>query len=174
MKIIIYGFSGSGKSTLSKLIAKEYELPILHVDKILYNPGWERKTKDESREIMAKFLNAHKNWVIDGNGNSLFFDERMKMADKIIFMNFSRWTCFKQAKQRYKEYKDKPRESRPEGCEEKFNFSFIWWILFSGRATKRVKKFKSILKTLPEKIIVLKNRKDVKHLISHMDTVLLK
>ena len=36
---------------------------------------------------MTEFLNTHKNWIIDGNGNSLFFDERMKMADKIIFMN---------------------------------------------------------------------------------------
>ena len=48
MKIVVYGYSGSGKSTLTKLIAKEYELPVLHVDKILYNPNWERKSKDEN------------------------------------------------------------------------------------------------------------------------------
>ena len=174
MKIVVYGYSGSGKSTLTKIISKEYELPVLHVDKILYNPNWERKSKDESKQLMAQFLKTNKNWIIDGNGVSMLFDERMQMADKIIFMNFSPWKCYKQARKRYKEYKNKERESRPDGCHEKFNRSFAWWILFDGRKKDRVIKLNEPLKKYPEKIVVLNNEKEVNNFVSKLDTFLLK
>lgn len=174
MKIVIYGYSGSGKSTLANIISKEYELPVLHVDKILYNENWERKSKEESKELMASFLKLNNNRIIDGNGVSMLFEERMKMADKIIFMNFSPWTCYKQAKKRYKEYKDKDRSSRPEGCKEKFDFSFKWWVLFEGRKKSRALKLNEPLKLYPEKSIVLTNEKEVTAFLSNLDNYLLK
>ena len=51
MKIMIYGYSGSGKSTIAKIISEEYSLPILYVDKILYNENWVRKDKEESKKL---------------------------------------------------------------------------------------------------------------------------
>lgn len=174
MKIVVYGYSGSGKSTLTKIIAEEYCLPVLHVDKILYNANWVRKTKDESKQLISDFLKSNKNWIIDGNGVSLYFDERMEMADKIIFMNFSRWQCYKQAKKRFKEHKNKNRASRPDDCCEKFDFSFKWWILFSGRKKDRVKKLMEPINKHPEKIIVLKNTEDFTSFVKKMDSILLK
>ena len=75
MKIMIYGYSGSGKSTIAKIISEEYSLPILYVDKILYNANWVRKEKEESKNLMAAFLKQNKNWVIDGNAVSFLFEE---------------------------------------------------------------------------------------------------
>lgn len=174
MKIMIYGYSGSGKSTIAKIISEEYSLPILYVDKILHNENWVRKDKEESKNLIASFLKQNKNWVIDGNAVSFLFEERAQMADKVIFMNFSRWVCYKQAKERYKKYKNTIRESAPDGCSEKFDFSFKWWVLFEGRKAKRKAKFENLVKSHPGKIIVLKNKKDVQYFLNNMDIILLK
>lgn len=175
MKIMIFGYSGSGKSTLAEYIAAEYSLPILYIDKTLYNDNWERKTKEESFNETAVFLKKNNNWIIDGNGtNRCLFKERAELADKIIFMNFSRLACYKAAKNRYREYKNKDRTSRPNNCPEKFDLSFRWRILFGGRTRKRKAKFKEILKSHPEKIILIKNKKDVDYFKNNMDTLLLR
>ena len=175
MKIMIFGYSGAGKSTLAEYIAKEYSLSIFYIDKALYNENWERKTKEQSYNESYNFLQNNKNRIIDGNGTTrCLFKERAELADKIIFMNFSRFKCYKAAKERYKEYKNKDRTSRPDNCCEKFDFSFKWWILFEGRTFKRKAKFKEILKKYPEKMIILKNKKDVANFKEKMDTLLLR
>lgn len=174
MKIMIYGYSGSGKSTISKIIGKEYSLPILYVDHTLYKENWEKKTSEETLLEMQSFLKKNNNWIIDGNAARVLFKERAKLADKIIFMNFSRWECYKNAKKRFKEYKNKPRESRPEGCNEKFDFSFKHWILFKGRNRKRTALLESILDEFREKCIVLTNKKEVENFLSNLDNYLLK
>lgn len=171
---MIIGFSGSGKSTLSKEISEEYGLPILYIDKTIYNANWKRKTEDESLNEIASFLRSNKNWVVDGNGVNKMFDERAELADKIIYMCFSRCHCYKAAKARYKEYKNKERESRPEGCHEKFDHSFKMWILFGGRKKERVNRFNEILKKHPQKAIILKNKKDVAYFKENMDNLLLR
>ena len=43
MKVALIGYSGCGKSTLGKLIAEKYSLPIQHLDKVHWLPGWKER-----------------------------------------------------------------------------------------------------------------------------------
>jgi adenylate kinase family enzyme len=76
-------------------------------------------------------------------------------------LKFNRFTCYFQALKRAFKYRKIQRESAPEGCREKFSFSFQWWILFAGRTRKRNKFFSKTINKYSHKIIILKNRKDV-------------
>ena len=84
MKFCVLGYSGAGKSTLSKLLAKFYNLPLLHFDQIKFSENWQNRNKEEIlfdlREIMK--LNQ---WVIDGNYFSFDFELRIKQADLLFF-----------------------------------------------------------------------------------------
>ena len=162
MRISIIGYSASGKSTLAKTIGEILGIPILHLDKVNFLPNWEERKKTESTKIVEDFINNNKNkFIIDGNYSKFAYELRMKISDKIIFMDFDRFTCLFQAFQRYNEYKGKVRDSMSEGCCEKLDWDFIKWILFEGRKEERVNKFNKLIEEYREKIIILKNRKEV-------------
>ena len=93
MRIAIIGYSGSGKSTLARKLAEQYNLPVLHFDKVQFRPNWEIRPQ-QSKEVMTKaFLDLHDSWVIDGNYSKLYFERRMAEADVIILLLFGRLSC---------------------------------------------------------------------------------
>lgn len=166
MKIMIVGFSGSGKSTLAKKLADIYNVPILYLDTVQFLEGWKDRDNDEALEIIKNFLDTNDNWIIDGNYFKRWATRRANEADKIIFMNFGRLVCLRQAFKRAKEYKNKTRESMTIGCNERMNLSFIHWILFGGRTRYRLNKYKNLKETYPNKFIEIKNHKELEEFLS--------
>ena len=161
MKICVLGYSGAGKSTLSKLLAKFYNLPLLHFDQIKFSENWQNRNKEEILFDLREFMKLNQ-WVIDGNYFSFDFELRIKQADFIIFLNYSRFLCLRQARKRYKEYKGKVRDSVAKGCYEKFDLKFLLWILFQERTAKRKKHYKQMITLYPGKVLVFKNPKKLK------------
>lgn len=161
MKYVIMGHSGSGKSTLAKKISDFYNYPLLYLDCVHFLPNWKDRDKDEASNIIKDFMNNNESWVIDGNYFDLMFDERVKNADKIIILYFNRISCLLRAYKRYFKYKGKVRDSMTQGCEETMDFEFIKWILYEGRTKNRMSKFKDIEKTYKDKIIIIKNQKEL-------------
>lgn len=173
MKIAIIGYSGSGKSTLATELGKIYHLPILHMDKIAFYPNWVEKDDEKRKEELASFLNENPDhWVIDGNYNHIYYNERMSQADLIIFMNFNRFVCYFSALKRAIKYSNKVRESAPEKCKEKFSLSFQRWILFEGRTKHRKSKYQKVKLKYPNKFLEFKSRKKVNEYINILKKVL--
>ncbi|APF24847.1 DNA topology modulation protein [Clostridium butyricum] len=163
MKIAIIGYSGSGKSTLAKKLSERFKIPVLYLDTINFESHWKERDREEAKAMVKDFMN-NESWVIDGNYKDFHQERRMKEADKIIFMNFPRRKCFKQAYSRYLNFKNKVRESIAEGCEEKFDLEFIKWILFTGRSKKYKQRYLEICNKYKGKVIICKNLKEVKKL----------
>jgi adenylate kinase family enzyme len=160
MKIAIIGYSGSGKSTLAKNLAHYYEIPVLFLDTVNFLPNWVERSKQDGRLIVSDFM-QNDSWVIDGNYSDFFQRERLEQSDKIIFMNFPRRICIYRAFKRYLKYKNTTREDMANGCIEKIDLEFIWWILHEGRNKERRNHYKQIERDFKEKIVVLKNPKEV-------------
>ena len=162
MKIVIIGYSGSGKSTLASKLAKLYNLPLLYLDKISFNPNWKEKTREEKVEALREFLNKNQDgWIIDGNFFSILMEERLAQADLIIHLDFNRFTCYFSSLKRAISYRNKYRESAPIHCNEKFDISFQWWILVQGRSKHRKDRIKKIASYYENKFLNFKNRKEV-------------
>lgn len=161
MRIAIIGYSGSGKSTLAEKLGKHYSLPVLHLDCVHWLPGWVERDRESEREIVADFLDRHTDWVIDGNYSRTHYERRMAEADAIIFMNFNRFTCLSRAVKRLKTYRGKTRASITEGCDEKIDFEFFSWLVWKGRTKKRRRKFREILEKYPEKVMIIRNQKEL-------------
>lgn len=160
MKIAIIGYSGSGKSTLAKKLSEKYKCPLLYLDTVNFEKNWIERNREEGKKIVYNFM-KNESWIIDGNYHTFYHERRMEEADKIIFMNFPRWVCFKQAYKRYLKFRNRTRESMSEGCNEKFDFEFILWILFKGRSTKYKERYQKICTKYKDKVIICKNRIDV-------------
>ena len=161
MRISIIGYSSSGKSTLAQNLGNILNIPVLHLDKVNFLPEWKERNKEESKKIVEDFIKNNDKFIIDGNYIKFIYDLRMKLSDKIIFLDFDRITCLFQAFQRYNKYKGKVRDSMTEGCYEKLDWDFIKWILFDGRNEERINRYNKIIEEYKDKIIILKNRKEV-------------
>lgn len=160
MRIAIIGYSGSGKSTTARIISKYARVPLLHLDSVHFGPGWTERSDDECRAIVKAFVEGGR-WVIDGNYSKLCMDERLERADTILYLNFNRFTCFFRAFRRYLKYRGQTRPDLGEDCPEKFDFAFISWLLWSGRTKARKKKFDEIAEKYNDKILIIKNQKQL-------------
>ena len=161
MKIAIVGYSGSGKSTLARFLSQHFQINVLYLDKVNWLPDWVERPKDETRAIVAEFLDANESWVIDGSYGGVHYQRRMEEADKIIFLNFNRITCLFRALKRRREYEGKNRFSMTEGCPERITWQFFWWLVWTGRSKKRRNKFKFLQENYKDKITVLKNQRQL-------------
>ena len=161
MKIAIIGYSGSGKSTLAATLSHYYSIPKLHMDTLQFQPGWQDSDREWMLTEIKTFLTKHEAWVIAGNYSWCCYEERMQEADQIIFLNFSAWNCLLRAFKRYLKYRGKVRESMAAGCQEQFNWQFIRWILWDGRSKSAKERYKWVLETYPDKVVILSSQKEI-------------
>jgi len=160
MRIAILGYSGSGKSTLAKYLSTYYSIPVLYLDTIQFEANWKERNRQEAISMVAEFM-SKEDWIIDGNYTSFLQDERLDLADYIIYMAFSRFNCLLRAYKRYFRYKNTSRESMASGCIEKIDIPFVWWILHKGRSKEKKQYYNSVLQKYHTKSIVLNNQKQL-------------
>lgn len=160
MKVAIIGYSGSGKSTLASQLGDFYNCPVLYLDKIQFEANWKERDEETAIKMVKEFLDNNDSWIIDGNYTKFLREQRMKEADIIIFMCFSRLICLCQAYNRYRKYKGKTRESMADDCCEKLDFEFVKWILSDGRSKEKKKQYGETIRKYSHKIVILKNRRD--------------
>ena len=168
MKIAIIGYSGAGKSTLAEKLSHYYSIPKLHMDTLQFQPGWQDSDREWMFTEMKNFLTKQESWVIDGNYSWCFYEERMKEADQIIFLNFSPLTCLFRAFKRYLKYRGKVRESMAAGCQEQFNWEFIRWILRDGRTNNAKERYQKLSDTYPEKMHILHSQAEIDYFLQSL------
>lgn len=76
------GPCGAGKSTLAFELARRPDLPLHHMDRLNWKPGWVESNCDELRSAVSKVA-AGERWLIDGNyGGTL--EQRLPFADTVV------------------------------------------------------------------------------------------
>ncbi|MHC5248283.1 P-loop NTPase family protein [Enterococcus sp. LJL90] len=160
MKIQIVGYSGSGKSTLASYLAERKKLPLLFLDSVQFTQNWQERDFEEKEALVQSFMQQSA-WIIDGNYQTLFFEERIAAADQIIIMTFSRLAALWRVFKRYLTYRGKTRPSMAEGNLEKLDWEFIWWVLYQGRTKERRQMFTDIQQAYPQKVVLIKNQRQL-------------
>lgn len=167
-RIVIVGSSGSGKSTLARELGKKLNLPIIHLDKYYWNPGWVSTPAPIWKEKVSALTQAEQ-WIIDGNYRDTL-DTRLQAADTVIFLDLPRWVCVCRAIKRRIKYRNSPRPDMAPGCEETLfkpdfpDFLFRIWN-YPHRAKPNVEKH--LFELDPRKrIIRLSSRNDANKFIA--------
>lgn len=161
MKIAVLGYSGSGKSTLARQLGELYGVPVLHLDRVMFLPGWQERPKDEQLAIVQDFMDSNDGWVIDGNYSNLLQERRLEEADEVVFLLFNRFSALSRVAKRYRTYRGRSRPDMAEGCSEKLDAAFIRWVLWEGRSAKKRAGFERKRKLCGAKGVVLKNQRQI-------------
>ena len=158
-RIIIIGCGGAGKSTLARQLGDKLNIPVVHLDKLWWKPGWVEMDRDEFDELHRRELSKEK-WIMDGNFNRTM-PERIARCDTIIYLDFSRFACLRGVIKRVLTTYGTVRPDMGEGCPERIDFEFLKWVWNYNR-DKRERNYKLLNEAEHAETIVLKNRRAVK------------
>ncbi|WP_459524883.1 DNA topology modulation protein [Leuconostoc lactis] len=158
-KIMIIGCGGSGKSTLARKLGHSIDVPVFHLDTLLWQDNWQMSSKDEQKSIINDILDKNQ-WIIDGN-YSATLEMRIAKADTVIFIDRNRIICLFNVLKRYMHYKGRSRPDMHDNCPEKIDFEFLHWIwtFNKNRKPKIIKTLADVQNT--KNVVVLKNNRQI-------------
>lgn len=126
-RVLVIGSPGAGKSTLSHLLAERSGLPLHHLDRLFWLPGWVERDREEGRAELAEVL-AGARWIIDGNYGSTM-PMRVARADSIVWLDYPTSLCLARVFRRWWHYRGRARPDMTEGCPENLNLEFLLYVL---------------------------------------------
>ena len=114
-RIALLGSAGAGKSWLGRQLAELLDVPVIHLDRLYWKPGWVATPDPEWQEIQRR-ERGREAWIADGiqEGRidaSLWLDA----ADTIVFIDVSPLTSIVRVIRRRWESADGPE--MPADCE---------------------------------------------------------
>ena len=164
-RILIIGCGGAGKSTLARQLGEKLELPVVHLDKLFWKPGWVEENSEEFDRKLAIELEKTK-WIIDGNFNRTM-PQRLSKCDTIIYLDFSRWACLWGVAKRIITTYGTVRPDMGEGCPERLDLDFLRWV-WNYNKDKRQRNYRLLNEAAHAEKIVLKNRRMVKQFLKSL------
>ncbi len=155
-RIMIIGCGGAGKSTLARVLGEKLDIPVVHLDKLWWRPGWVEAPREEFDSLLAAELEKPR-WVMDGNFNRTM-PQRLAKCDTVIYLDFSRMACLWGVCKRVLTTYGKVRPDMGEGCPERFDLEFLKWV-WNFNKEHRESFYRRLNEAENIRTIVLKNRR---------------
>lgn len=134
-RVMIIGPCGSGKSTLSFELAKRLGLPLIHMDKLNWQPGWIDSPDDVLLARVEEAVSGDR-WLIEGNYGGTMAP-RLARADTVIYLDYPLPLCFWRMLKRVWHYRGRVRPDMTEGCPERFDLEFMWYLANWNRGPRQ-------------------------------------
>jgi len=133
-RILVIGSGGAGKSTFSRQLGALMGLPVIHLDRYYWKPGWQMTPAEEWNALVVQLADRDE-WIMDGNyGGSLSI--RLKRCDAVVFFDFPRIKCLWGVIKRRLTTGKRPRTDMADGCREQVTWEFVRWIWRYRKASR--------------------------------------
>ena len=126
-RVAILGCSGAGKTTFARRFSELTGLPIIHLDREFWNPGWVASEQEEFRGRIIKLYEADE-WIADGNYGSTIPD-RLDRADTVFILDYPTRTCLFGLLKRVVTGIGRDRPDCAGGCPERLDWELIRYVL---------------------------------------------
>jgi adenylate kinase family enzyme len=124
---LVLGPGGAGKSVLARELAGITGLPLIHLDREFWKPGWTKPERDEWHAKLDQLL-AGDAWIADGTHIDTI-DHRLKRADGAIVLDYSRWVAVRGVASRLLHHEGRHRADLAPGCKNRLDrvyANFVW------------------------------------------------
>jgi adenylate kinase family enzyme len=125
-RVLVLGSGGAGKSTFARALGERTGLPVVHLDRHWWRPGWVESPKAEFEADVAELI-ARDAWVMDGNYAGTL-PARLAAADTAVFLDVPRVTCLFRVIVRALRHRGRTRLDMPPDCPERLEWEFVQWI----------------------------------------------
>jgi adenylate kinase family enzyme len=164
-KVIVIGSGGAGKTTFAGRLGERLGLEVIHLDRLYWHPGWVKTPKDVWRLRVEELLRRDA-WVMDGNYSGTL-DLRLEACDTVVFLDMGRAVCLWRVLKRLAQHWHRSRPDMAEGCHERFDLKFIYWILWDYPRRSRPKVLARLAECSRSKSVVrLRSEADVERFLA--------
>jgi adenylate kinase family enzyme len=126
-RILILGIPGAGKSTYARRLGETLDLPVHHLDRYYWNPGWAASSQEQFESVLRELL-ARDEWILDGNYRRTI-PLRLEYADTAVHLDVPRRAAIRRVFKRIASYRDGGRPDMASGCPERwFDRDFLYYI----------------------------------------------
>ncbi len=160
-RVLIIGSPGAGKSTLACQLAERAGIPLVHLDRLYWKPGWVEPDKLAWRDTVKQLVQAD-SWIIDGHYTSTL-DLRLGAADTVLLLDFPRWICLFRVLDRVLRTWGRTRQDMGSGCQERLDWEFLWFIW--NFPTQHLPTAKEMLKTFPGRVIIFRHPREAQRFL---------
>lgn len=122
-RIVIVGISGTGKSTLGRKLAGRLNLPLHHMDSLIWKPNWQEASEEEIGKALDAIAETD-SWIVEGWIDT-YSTPLLERATQIIYLDFPGWQAALGGLKRARTYRGTKRPEMPEGCTEDFDLKFL-------------------------------------------------
>jgi adenylate kinase family enzyme len=133
---MIVGQPGSGKSTLAAAMGRCTGLPVIHIDKIHWQPGWVERSTAEKTQLCLQ-AESQERWIFEG-GHSATWPSRLRRADMLIWLDLPIGLRLWRVLRRAVTGLGRTRPDMADGCPERLRslpefFGYMWQTRHSAR-----------------------------------------
>ncbi len=126
-RILVIGSPGAGKSTFARALAARTGLPLVHLDREYWQPGWVEPDKAAWRAAVAAMVAAPR-WIIDGCYTGTL-PLRLTAAELVIFLDLPPWLCVGRIVRRVIASRGAVRADMAGDCPERLSLGFLWYVV---------------------------------------------
>jgi adenylate kinase family enzyme len=90
-RVLVTGPAGAGKSELANELGKLIGIPVVHLDKLFWGPGWVPTPPHEWEAVQRRELAAD-SWIADAQFDDMLPDW-LQAADTVVFVDTSMLRC---------------------------------------------------------------------------------
>ncbi|MCK0167557.1 AAA family ATPase [Jannaschia sp. S6380] len=137
-RVMIIGQPGSGKSTLARAMGEITHLPVVHMDRIQWRPGWVETDRAERTERTLA-IHRRPTWIFEG-GHSQTWPDRLAHADTLIWLDLGIGLRLRRVTLRSLRWLGRTRPDIQDACPERISpgfYRYIWRTRHSSRARMR-------------------------------------
>lgn len=159
-RVVVIGCSGAGKSTLATRLGERLDIPVVHLDRLFWQPGWVESPRAEFEQRVTDAVQRDR-WIVDGTfiGTQHLI---MPAADTIVWFDFPRSICLWRVTSRWFAHRGgRTRRDMTEDCPEKIDFEFLEFI-WTFRESYRPRIVARLDQLRPDqRLIILRKPADV-------------
>lgn len=172
-RILVIGCSGAGKSTLAREMGPRLGLPVIHLDKEYWQPGWVEPEAEDWRARVESLV-ARDAWVMDGNYSGTLAI-RLPRADAVVWLDMPRYIYFPRVLLRVVRGYGRVRPDLPPGCPEQLDLSFLFkwvWTYPTRSRPKTLAMLEGVRGRMP--VIVLRTPRQVRAFVDSLPETLVR
>jgi adenylate kinase family enzyme len=152
-RVLVMGSSGSGKSTFAMRLAEITSLPMVSLDALYWQPGWQPSDPDRFSDRVQQALAAGR-WIVDGNYVSSGAGAlRRSLADTVIWFDLPRHVCISGVINRIARGYGRVRPEMAAGCPERIDLTFIRYV-WNYRREQRPKVLRYLEELRPDQSLI--------------------
>ena len=164
-RVAVIGNGGSGKSNFARELGRRTGLPVIHLDRLFWQPGWVPKAAEEWREMQAALVRED-DWILDGNYGSTL-DVRLMAADTVFFFDTPRRLSLTGVLRRWARHHGQAIQA--DACPERVSLQFLLWV-WRFRSNSRPRVLEQLYTHARNAdVVVIRSRRDTVAALSAAD-----